>query len=1052
FQLKMTTPKKSKPNTPAATVQNFPIVGIGASAGGLEAFKRLLKVIPGDSGMAYVLVQHLDPTHESMLPEILSRVTKIPVYEITDDIHLAPDHIYILPANKMLSSTDGVLKLTTREKKIQNKAIDVFFTSLAEVHTSFAVGVVLSGTGADGTLGLKAIKAHRGITIAQDPESAAYPAMPQSAIDAGVVDFILALENIPAQLLEINDIDHSSEAVAKKEPEAKDDETYFKQILSLIHLRSGVDFTYYKQPTPRRRIARRMAMSKIVKLSAYLKYLRANKSEQDALFQDMLIPVTSFFRDTRTFLEITGSVIPLLVKNKHDGDPIRVWVVGCSTGEEAYSIAIALHEYLSTSSRSMGLNGMRIQIFASDISEASIKKARVAIYSKTELQGISETRLRNYFVKNNGAFEVAKFIRNMCVFAPHNFLKDPPFAKMDLISCRNVLIYMDSFLQKKALATFHYALNENGILILGKSESTGHSSDAFEILSKTEKIYLRKPMPGRFMHVASERKEESLVTKTNKRQKVEIKQTDFRKSAEAMMLSNFTPPGVIVNEAMDIVHIHGSISPYLEQLPGKPTFNLLKMARQGLSFELRNAMHKAKTGQTNVIKEGIPITMHGKQSLVGIEIIPLTNTVDPYFLVLFNKTLSPVDEISKENNGSSVVQKIKQDSLLRVTQLETELAQNREDMRAITEDQEAANEELQSANEELLSSSEEMQSLNEELETSKEELQSTNEELLIVNQELLDKQEQLNASNVYSEAIISTIREPLVVLDRSLRIRTANAAFYTKFQVVEEDTEDKLFYEIQDHKFDDHALRSLLEKILPQQKQIEDYEIRLNFPSIGERAILINAAQIINEKPSELLILLALEDITERKAEQKKLESFNEQLEALVKERTLELEQSNIQLQQFAYIASHDLQEPLRKIITFSNILSEKHKAELSTPAKSILNRISTSSQRMSQLIQDVLNYSRLINHDKLFTQTDLNEILKNVLDDFELLIEQKDAVIKAETLPVICAVPLQMNQLFYNLISNSLKFSKEDFPPVINIICRELAEKDFKKFPSLMT
>lgn len=1051
FPLKMTAPKKSKSNAPAATVQNFPIVGIGASAGGLEAFKLLLKAIPGDSGMAYVLVQHLDPTHESMLPEILSRVTKIPVYEITDDIHLAPDHIYIIPSNKTLTSTDGVLKLTTREKKIQNKAIDVFFTSLAEVHTSFAVGIVLSGTGADGTAGLKAIKAHRGITIAQAPESAAYAAMPQSAIDAGVVDFILTPENIPAQLLEINGVDHSSEVLANKETDSKDDETYFKQILSLIHLRSGVDFTYYKQPTPRRRIARRMAMGKILKLSAYLKYLRANKQEQDALFQDMLIPVTSFFRDTKTFLEIAGTIIPLLLKNKSVGDPIRAWVVGCSTGEEAYSIAIALHEYLSTSSRIQGFNGMRIQIFASDISEIAIKRARAGIYSKTDLQGISEIRLRTYFIKNNGGFEVAKFIRNMCVFAPHNFLKDPPFAKMDLISCRNVLIYMDSFLQKKALATFHYALNENGILILGKSESAGLSSDAFETVSKTEKIYLRKPMPGRFMHVATERKEESLVKKEFRGQKAEVKQTDFRKSAEAMMLSNFTPPGVIVNEAMDIVHIHGSISPYLEQLPGKPTFNLLKMARQGLSFELRNAMHKAKIGRTNVIKEGIPVSMHGKQSLVGIEIIPLTNTVDPYFLVLFNKILSPVDETIQENNATSTVLKIKQDSLVRVTQLESELAQNREDMRAITEDQEAANEELQSANEELLSSSEEMQSLNEELETSKEELQSTNEELLIVNHELLDKQEQLNASNIYSEAIISTIREPLVVLDKSLRIRTANAAFYKKFNVEEEETEDKLFYEIQDRKFDDHALRSLLEKILPQQKQIEDYEIRLTFSSIGERTILLNAKQIINEKPSELLILLALEDITERKAEQKKLENFNEQLEALVKARTLELEQSNVQLQQFAYIASHDLQEPLRKIITFSSILQNKQTEELSQTSKNLLKKIEGSSLRMSQLIQDVLNYSHVVNRENLFVQTDLNDVLKNVLNDFELMIEQKNAIIKVEKLPLISAVPLQMNQLFYNLISNALKFSKADIQPVIHVSSRNLSPAQLKKHQSLI-
>ncbi|MEO5572752.1 MAG: chemotaxis protein CheB, partial [Bacteroidia bacterium] len=498
----MAVPKKNK-TQPPATVQNFPIVGIGASAGGLDAFKRLLKSIPENSGMAYVLVQHLDPTHESFLPEILQRVTKIPVHEITEDIHLAPDHIYIIPSNKILTSTDGVLQLTPRVKKILNLSIDVFFTSLADVHKEFAVGVVLSGTGNDGTKGLKAIKEQGGITIAQDLESASYNAMPQSAIDAGVVDFILPPDKIPQQLLQINSIDKTTVAQTVVTVVPKDDENIFKQILTIIRLNSGVDFTYYKQPTPRRRIARRMAICKTSKLSGYLKILRNNKAEQDALFQDMLIPVTSFFRDTKTFHDLNTTIIPLLLKNKSADEPIRVWIAGCSTGEEAYSIAICLHECCTEK-----LAHTRIQIFASDISEVAIKKARTGIYTKADVETLTDARLKTYFIKNNGGYEVSKLIRDMCVFAPHNFLKDPPFAKMDLISCRNSLIYMDTFLQKKALSTFHYALKEKGFLLLGKSETTGASSDLFAPVSKHEKFYSRKSMPGRFMHVATERKEE----------------------------------------------------------------------------------------------------------------------------------------------------------------------------------------------------------------------------------------------------------------------------------------------------------------------------------------------------------------------------------------------------------------------------------------------------------------------------------------------------------------------------------------------------------------
>ncbi|MEP7265499.1 MAG: chemotaxis protein CheB [Bacteroidota bacterium] len=1049
----MKTLEKNKKTPPSATTQNFPIVGIGSSAGGLDAFKRLLKAIPEDSGMAYVLVQHLDPNHESILPEILQRVTKIPVHEITDDIHLTPDHIYIIPSNKTLTSTDGVLKLTARNRKIQNLAIDIFFTSLAHVHKEFAVGVVLSGTGTDGTLGLKAIKEYGGVTIAQDKETATYDSMPLSAVNAGVVDFILAPENIPDQLLHMDRKKKPQDLKKKAGKELKEDDI-FKQILSLLKVNSGVDFTYYKQPTPLRRIARRMGLRKETNLSKYFKFLQGNKVEQNALFQDMLIPVTSFFRDPEMFASLAKTSIPQLLKNRLPDHPIRVWIAGCSTGEEAYSIAMCLDECLNASAKSEW-SKTRIQIFASDISEAAIKKARTGIYTKAEIHTISDKRIKNYFTKNNSSFEVNKLIRDMCVFAPHNFLKDPPFAKMDLVSCRNVLIYMDTFLQKKAFTTFHYALKENGILILGKSESTGASSDLFTPLGKQEKIYMRKSVPGLFIHVPLEPKKETASTKKDKKVSAEVPQTDFRKSAESILLSGFTPAGVIVNEQLDIVHIHGAIAPFLEQSPGKPTFNLLKMAGSGLAFELRNAIHKAKVSQHTVIKTGIPGLRNdagelSKQRLINIQVIPIPNIVESHFLVLFTKTELPVAVSGKKIKESPELQKVNREAEVRIQQIELELAQTREDMRSITEDQEAANEELQSANEELLSSSEEMQSLNEELETSKEELQSTNEELIIVNHELIDKQELLNASRFYSEAIITTMREPLVVLDRLLRIKTANASFYKKFNVDEQETEDQLFYEIQNHQFDNAQLRSLLEKILPQKKRIDDFEIKLEFPSVGERTLLLNAQQIVNAKTAEQLILLAIEDVTERRLVEEKLKTFAQDLETEVVERTRELQQTNDQLQQFAYITSHDLQEPLRKILTFSSALREKHAEELTEGSKFLLNKIETSSMRMSNLIQDVLNYSHLMNYEKLFVDTNLNETLDDILNDFDLLIEQKKAKIKIDVLPIISAVPMQMYQLFSNLLSNSLKFSKEGVAPLIHITTGMLSKKEMAKYPTL--
>ncbi len=1028
---------------PLAKIQNFPVVGIGASAGGLDAFKRLLKAIPENSGMAYVLVQHLDPSHPSFLADILRRVTKIPVKEITNDIHLAPDTIYIIPSNKILTSVNGVLQLSSRENRTFHYTIDIFLTSIANALKGFAVGIVLSGTGSDGTLGLKAIKEHGGITFAQDSESSEYKNMPQNAIDAGVVDFVLAPEKIPGQLLQINRAYNTGNLFQDNELVKKSEEEIFKQIILLLQLRTGVDFSLYKQPTFHRRIARRVAVINKNNLSEYLEFLSTNHAEQDALFQDVLIPVTSFFRDEKTFRNLSDIVIPAIFKNKVAGEATRVWVAGCSTGEEAYSIAIFLLEFLGEKSADT-----KIQIFASDISEKAIRKARAAIYTKANVENIPEKLLKKYFLKTNNSYELRKTVCDLCVFAPHNFLKDPPFSKMDLISCRNVLIYMGAFLQNKALTTFHYALNEKGFLLLGKSETIGACSNLFSHFVKNDKIYSRKPASSRFMQVATARKEESFATKEKTLVRQETSLADFRISAEQVMLLK-SPPSVVVNEQMDITHIHGDITPFLHQPQGKPTHNIIKMAREGLAFELRNAIHKAKSNNESTIKENILLKSYGEESLINIVVTPLTKTTEPYFLVQFEKTIVP--EGQPEKNSSS--EKVDYVNMLN-DELEQELSQTREDMQSITGDMESSYEQLQSANEQLESSNEEMQSLNEELETSREELQSTNEELIIVNQELIEKQEQLNATLYYAKSIVTTIREPLVILDGKLRIKTANASFYNKFNIEEWETEGKLFFEIQNHQWDDHHMRSLLEKVLPKKEVLTDFEIVLKFPALGERTMLMNARQIVNEKTAEQLILLAIEDVTERKVAELKTKTFTIELEKKVLERTAELKvsieelkQTNLHLDQFAHVASHDLQEPLRKILTFSMRLQDNHKDELSKEVKFYLHKIEASSSRMTILIKDLLNYSRLLQHEKSFSKTDLNDILNNNLIDLELLIEEKKAEIVFAKLPTLEAIPFQMSQLFHNLISNSLKFSKEGVPPVITITSRKFSKKEIEKY-----
>jgi two-component system CheB/CheR fusion protein len=1036
-------PSNKNKRQPSKTKQQFPIVGVGASAGGLDAFKKLVKAIPENSGMAYVLVQHLDPSHESALPDILSRETNIPVHEIEDNIPLAPNHIYIIPANKILTSVDGVLKLTVRDKKAINMAVDIFFTSLAEVHGSFAVGVVLSGIASDGTEGLKAIKAYGGITVVQDPKSAAYNAMPQSAINAGVVDFILPPEQIAVRLQEVISSYYNNYPYTDQEHLAKSDENAFRQILLMVQQDRDVDFTYYKQTTLRRRIARRIAINKTGGLAGYLGFLRGNKAELESLFQDLLITVTAFFRDVKVYEELCNTIFPEIIKNKKDAnDPVRIWVAGCATGEEAYSIAICMQEVLSNKAKNT-----RVQVFASDISGKAIKKARTGIYSPADLQMVSESRRKNYFTKKDGSYEISKLIRDMCVFAPHNFLKDPPFAKIDLVSCRNVLIYMDSFLQNKALTIFHYALNDKGFLLLGKSETTGASPDLFAPYIKAEKIYTRKNVRGSFIPALQRENETSAQTRglvkaqnITRKSKQEIKQPDFRKNAESILLNQYTPAAVIVNEQMDIVHIHGKVTPFLEPPPGKPTFNLLKMAHGSLAFELRNAFHKLKTTGNAFLKEAISVQENAKHQTVTIEIVSLKNVTEPHYLILFSKVELPA------------VQPIPEDKLdvkdlnLRYVALEKELSQVREDMRSITEEQEADNEELQSANEELQSSNEEMQSLNEELETSKEELQSTNEELMIVNQELIDKQEQLNAARHFAESIVQTIREPLVILDKALCVTSANAAFYKIFHVQDHEAEGKSFFELRNHQWENKQLRLLLQKVIDEKIKVEDYEVTNNFEDIGTKTMLLNARQVINRSNSNELILLAIEDITERKVVQQKMKSFSDDLEKEVKDRTSDLMQSNMQLNQFVYIASHDLQEPLRKILIFCTRLQEKQKNILSADIKTYLNKIDSAATRMRKLIEELLEYSRLITYDKLFALTDLNVVFENVMNDFELMIEEKKAKISSNNLPVIQAIPLQMNQLFYNLISNSLKFSQEGIIPVITITSNRLSEKQASK------
>ncbi len=809
--------------------------------------------------MAYVFIQHLSPTHQSILPEILQKVAPFPVHQITDNIHLEPDNLYIIPQNKVVLATDGVLKLAPLNKTYKKgSTIDLFFSSLGVVHQSYAIGIVLSGLLNDGTLGLQVIKSHGGLTFAQDEGTAEYDSMPSSAINAGAVDFVLSPADIARRLITVNHPFHtnySPDEILDAAPQQ--DSEIFKQILTVLRVRRGVDFTYYKQSTLKRRVIRRMALNKWDKATDYLNYLRENKAEQDALYNDMLISVTKFFRDEQSFEILCNTILPTLVGRKTENEPLRIWIAGCATGEEAYSMAICLQEYLGDKAAAI-----KIQIFATD-AETAISKARLGFYRQAELDGVSASRTAQFFTNADGGYLVNKVIRDMCVFASHNLLKDPPFSKIDLVSCRNVLIYLEPVLQKKALTTFHYSLNENGFLMLGKSETIGNNTDIFKAFNNAEKIFIRKGPLGRFMPVSSPGREQTFMDIDKSIRKLNTDKDVF-KVADDTMLANFMPAAVLVNDKFDIIQFRGFTETWLVLPTGKPSFNLLKMAREGLTFELRNILHQAKKTNKVAHKAAVFFNFNDQQHFVNLQAVPLKDTQEAYYLIVFqNASPSGVQEVFSGTGAQN--EHISYDvTEIRIDQLEKELTQARGDMRTVTEEQETANEELQSANEELLSGSEELQSLNEELETSKEELQSTNEEIIIVNKELLDRNDQLNDSRLYTEGIVNTIRDSMVILDKDLMVKRATGGFYQKFNTTEKEVNGHYIYEMCDRQWDIPGLRDLLEKVLPNKKEQADIEVEQLFPGMGKRILCFNAREIDNIN-SEKLILLAIEDITDKR-------------------------------------------------------------------------------------------------------------------------------------------------------------------------------------------
>jgi two-component system CheB/CheR fusion protein len=1085
------------------------IVGVGASAGGLEAFTELLRDLPDNTGMAFVLIQHLDPTHESHLTELLSKESRMPVSEVKGETLAEANHVYVIPPQCNLGISGGLLQTPPRPDSGRNMPIDSFLRALAADRGSKAVGAVLSGTASDGTLGLQAIKAAGGITFAQEIQTAKYDGMPRSAIAAGVADFVLPPAGIARQLVAIaRDSQVAFEPRGATEPPG---DSELAKILRLVRNATGVDFTNYKHGTLARRIKRRMSLRGFEKLEDYSRELEQNREEANALCENCFITVTAFFREAGVFEELKKSVFPALVENRGPEDPIRIWVPGCATGEEAYSIAICLMEFLDdTKSR------LRFEIFATDISETAIEKARAGTYTGAALAHVSPQRLARFFTRTERGYQVAKIVRDVCVFARHNLAQDPPFSKLDLISCCNVLIYLGDVLQRKVWSILHYALKPTGFLVLGPSESIGTFSESFHQVDKTHKVYCLRPAASTpALPLSQGRRAEGRV---DQRERIAEGRTgpDVLREADRLVLAEHGPPGVVVDDALNIVQVRGRTAPYFELSPGEPTQNLLKLAREGLIAGLGKAIRTARQKNAVAKEVGFRIEDGGQLKDVTIKVMPFrssSSTGDRYFLVLF--------EDAEPNAGPTAAHKPAIQDNGASARLRRELLATKEYLQSIIEDNattleelSAANEEAQAGNEELETAQEELESANEELNTLNEELKISNVEFSKVNRDLANLLESISIPLVmvgrdlrirrftrtmepmlnlipsdvgrsitdlrpqmelpdlrrllldameggnrqprdvrdshghwysvrilpsvgpdgktdgavlmfididaakrgldFAEAIVETVREPLVILNQNLQIIKANRAFYETFQVAPDETENRLIYDLGTGQWNIPKLRELLENILPAHSTFRDFEVTHEFERVGRKVMLLNASEIYNPNAQARTILLAIEDATDRKQAEEALRT------------------TNAELQNFAYALTHDLQEPIRMVVNFSQLLAQECAGKLGAEADKFIGYSVEGALRIEALLKALLAYWEVTERKQdSFAPIDCGAVLTKALLNLQTAIAESGAIVTSDPLPTLVTEEVMLTQLFQNLISNSIKFRGREAPRI---------------------
>jgi two-component system CheB/CheR fusion protein len=1005
-----------------STKPSFRVVGVGASAGGLDAFTQLLRPLPLDTGMAFVLVQHLDPGHKSMLAEILSRETRMPVHEVRNNMTLEPDHVYVIPPNAQMTVANGVLHLVSRGQSMDyHKPIDQFLNSLAEDKGPLAVAVILSGADADGAQALQAVKSEGGIVIAQDPSLAKFNTMPAAAVKTGLVDFILPAERIAQELIRIarHPTDFRTKHVLEIEALPRG-ERELATIYSFLTRDRGVDFTHYKQTTIRRRIQRRMLFKRARTLKDYIKILETHPAEVGTLYDDLLIHVTSFFRDPEVFVNLNKAIFPHITEHRSSKELIRIWVPGCATGEEAYSIAICLLEFLGHRA-----SHTPIQIFGTDISDTVLQKARAGIYTAQSMSSVSADRRRRFFTPVTGGFQVNKEIRHLCVFSKQNVAKDPPFSRLDLISCRNVLIYLSPVLQKKVVPIFNYALKPTGLLLLGKSESLGIFPEYFDAWDRKMKVYSKAAVPIRPHALFSTT--DYPVEALTRYSPLATDNTDapnIQKEADQYVLWKRAPAGVIVDASMNIVQFRGAIGHYLELVPGSASFHLFKLLKEGLLVELRPAILKARRLKVPVRQAGSRVSHNGHLKNVTIEVIPLHQSPanSPHFLILFEEMPAKVAQAGKKGRPAlggkghgPLMAAIRENARLR-----KELAATKTYLQSVIDEHERVNEELRSANEESLSSNEEFQSTNEELETAKEELQATNEETSTLNEDLHNRNLELNHVNSDLLNLMRSVDVPTVILGTDHRIHRLTSAAENVLNMTPADIgrsihDLKLTISVLDLK---GLIDSVLTTLEPQQREIQDvgghwYNLRVHIYKT-----------ITGEIDG---VVLSFSDIQSAKELQKKAAEWTSELEIRVKQRTEELARSQSALLQSEKLeavgrlaggVAHDFNNLMTGILGMTQDVQEVLGKD--SPHRADLEDVIQAAKKAMSVTKQLLAFGRR----QVFDPRVLN--INNVIGDMKKLLERllgEDIEVSSVLDPLLgnCSVDQSsIEQVILNLCLNA--------------------------------